>query len=65
MPKLTRIVDAASSPETPIAETVRAMDDLVRQGKILYWGVSCWDENQIAEALRIADATNGAADARR
>ena len=28
--------------ETPLPETVRAMDDLVRQGKILYWGVSCW-----------------------
>ena len=25
---------------TPLDETVRAMDDLVRQGKILYWGVS-------------------------
>jgi voltage-dependent potassium channel beta subunit len=44
----------------PVAETVRAMDDLVRQGKTLYWGVSCWDEKQIAEALRIADATGAA-----
>jgi voltage-dependent potassium channel beta subunit len=48
-------------PHTPIDETVRAMDDLVRQGKILYWGVSCWDEEQIAEAVQIADATNAAA----
>jgi voltage-dependent potassium channel beta subunit len=37
-------------PDVPVAETVRA----------LYWGVSCWDEKQIAEALRIADATGAA-----
>jgi aryl-alcohol dehydrogenase-like predicted oxidoreductase len=46
--------------DTPVAETVRAMDDLVRQGKILYWGVSCWNEEQIRDALEIADATNAA-----
>jgi aryl-alcohol dehydrogenase-like predicted oxidoreductase len=28
--------------ETPIEETVRAMTDLVRQGKMLYWGTSEW-----------------------
>src|SRR5262249_62210759 len=27
-------------PETPVEETIRAMDDLVRAGKILYWGTS-------------------------
>ena len=43
---------------TPVDETVRAMDDLVLQGKILYWGVSNWNEDQIAEAVQIADATN-------
>lgn len=47
-------------PSVPIAETVRAMDDLVRAGKTLYWGVSCWDDQQIAEAVRIADATHAA-----
>jgi len=47
-------------PDVPVAETVRAMDDLVRQGKTLYWGVSCWDENQIADALRICDETGAA-----
>jgi len=26
-------------PETPLEETVRAMDDLVHQGKVLYWGI--------------------------
>lgn len=44
-------------PETPVAETVRAMDDLVRQGKILYWGVSLWRATQIQDALTIADAS--------
>lgn len=46
-------------PDVEIEETVRAMDDIIRAGKALYWGVSIWDENQIAEAIRIADE-NGA-----
>src|SRR5690554_3278673 len=29
-------------PSTPIEETVRAMTDLIRQGKVLYWGTSQW-----------------------
>ncbi|MBC8161056.1 MAG: aldo/keto reductase family protein [Roseiflexaceae bacterium] len=45
-------------PETPIEETVRAMDDLVHQGKILYWGTSEWGGEQIAEATAIADKRN-------
>jgi voltage-dependent potassium channel beta subunit len=44
-------------PETPVAEVVRAMDDLARQGKILYWGTSHWTAAQIRDALAIADAT--------
>jgi voltage-dependent potassium channel beta subunit len=44
--------------ETPIEETVRAMDDLVRQGKILYWGTSVWDSEQINEAVWTAGRTN-------
>jgi len=40
---------------TPLAETMRAFDDLVRQGKVLYVGVSEWRADQIAEALKIAD----------
>ena len=47
--------------ETPVEEVVRAMDDLVRQGKILYWGVSCWSAAQIVEATRIAGAAHAAA----
>lgn len=34
-------------PETPVDETLRAMDDLVRQGKVLYLGVSEWEPDQI------------------
>lgn len=42
-------------PETPIEETLRTIDDLVRQGKILYVGVSEWTAVQMAEALAVAD----------
>ncbi|WP_106768708.1 aldo/keto reductase family protein [Paenibacillus faecalis] len=42
-------------PETPLEETLRALDDLVRQGKVLYVGVSEWKASQIAEAMRVAD----------
>jgi voltage-dependent potassium channel beta subunit len=41
-------------PETPLEEVVRAMDDLVRQGKVLYWGTSEWRAGQIAHAYAIA-----------
>src|SRR6201991_3601403 len=37
-------------PETPIVETVAAMDMLVRQGKVLYWGTSEWSAAQIRQA---------------
>jgi voltage-dependent potassium channel beta subunit len=39
-----------SDPAVPIAETVRAMHDLIVQGKVLYWGTSEWSASQIAEA---------------
>jgi voltage-dependent potassium channel beta subunit len=42
--------------ETPLEETVRAMDDLVHQGKVLYWGTSEWRAGQIAEAHGLARA---------
>lgn len=44
--------------DTPIAETVHAMDTLVRQGKVLYWGTSEWSATQIQEALDIARRHN-------
>lgn len=41
--------------ETPLEETLRAFDDLVRQGKVLYVGVSEWNAQQIRDAVRIAN----------
>ena len=40
--------------ETPIEETMRAFDDLVRAGKVLYVGVSEWRAEEISAALRAA-----------
>jgi voltage-dependent potassium channel beta subunit len=44
--------------ETPLDETIRAMDDLVHQGKVLYWGTSEWSAAQLREAHEIADKKN-------
>ncbi|WP_030145077.1 aldo/keto reductase family protein [Spirillospora albida] len=41
--------------ETPLEETLRAFDDIVRQGKALYIGVSEWRAEEIRRALEIAD----------
>lgn len=41
-------------PDTPVEETVCAMDTLIRQGKVLYWGTSEWPAALIREAARIA-----------
>jgi voltage-dependent potassium channel beta subunit len=41
-------------PETPVEEVVRALDDLVHRGKILYWGTSEWRGGQIAHAVGMA-----------
>ncbi|MDA0638622.1 aldo/keto reductase family protein [Nonomuraea sp. MCN248] len=41
--------------ETPLEETLKTFDDLVRQGKVLYVGVSEWSAPQISRALEIAD----------
>ncbi len=40
--------------DTPIEETVRAMHDLIQQGKVLYWGTSQWTAQQITEAWAAA-----------
>jgi voltage-dependent potassium channel beta subunit len=45
-------------PETPMHEVVRAMDDLIRQGKVLYWGVSAWEPAEIREAVETAKELN-------
>ena len=42
--------------ETPLEETCAAMNDLVRDGKVLYWGVSEWNADQIAAAVRLCRA---------
>jgi len=41
-------------PETPIEETVRAMDLVIRQGKAFYWGTSEWSAAAIMKADSIA-----------
>jgi voltage-dependent potassium channel beta subunit len=41
-------------PDTPIDETVRAWDILIRQGKVFYWGTSEWAAQDILQAQRIA-----------
>jgi voltage-dependent potassium channel beta subunit len=43
-------------PATPLEETCAMMNDLVRQGKILYWGVSEWNADQIAAAAVLCTA---------
>ena len=45
-------------PNTPVIETCRIMNDLINQGKVLYWGVSEWTADQIADACRICDEHN-------
>ena len=45
-------------PDTPLEEVVRAMDDLVHQGKLLYWGTSVWRAAQIEAAVGTARAFN-------
>jgi len=40
--------------DTPIEETVWAMHNLVTQGKILYWGTSEWNAQQLTEAWAVA-----------
>src|SRR4051812_1258862 len=41
--------------ETPLEETLKTFDDLVRKGKVLYVGVSEWRADEIDRALKIAD----------
>jgi len=40
--------------DTPLVETVRTFEDLIRAGKILYWGVSRWTAEQLREARTLA-----------
>lgn len=45
-------------PDTPVEEVVRTMDDLVHQGKILYWGTSEWEASQVMQAIVVARQYN-------
>jgi voltage-dependent potassium channel beta subunit len=40
--------------EVPMEETVRAMTDLIRQGKVMYWGTSEWTAQELMEAYSVA-----------
>ncbi len=42
--------------DTPIEETVRAMHNLILQGKIIYWGTSEWSAREITQAHAVAQA---------
>jgi len=44
-----------ADPHTPVEETVRAMSDMITQGKALYWGTSEWSAADIRAAWEIAD----------
>jgi voltage-dependent potassium channel beta subunit len=44
--------------DTPIEETVRAMTNLITQGKVLYWGTSEWTAQQLTQAHLVARQYN-------
>ena len=41
--------------DTPLEETVRAMDDLIKQGKVVYWGFSQWTPQQVQACLDLCE----------
>src|SRR5690606_14170970 len=43
-------------PATPLEETCRAMDDLIRQWKVLYWGTSAWPAEELERAVALCRA---------
>ncbi len=45
-------------PESPIEEVVRAMTELIHQGKVFYWGTSEWSAQQLMEAYGVARQYN-------
>ena len=55
-PTTSTCISAIAPDETvPLEETVRAYEDLIRPGKVLYWGVSEWSHEQIEAAAEVAD----------
>lgn len=47
-----------ADPAVPVLEVVQTMTDLIRQGKVLYWGTSEWTAQQIMEAHAVARQYN-------
>ena len=47
--------------DVPLEESIRAMEDLIRQGKVLYWGVSEWSSAQMVKANAVAKQINARA----
>jgi voltage-dependent potassium channel beta subunit len=47
--------------ETPLEETVRTLNDLIHQGKILYWGTSMWNAANISDGVATARQVNAVA----
>ncbi|GAA4664484.1 MULTISPECIES: aldo/keto reductase family protein [Amycolatopsis] len=47
-------------PEVPVEEVARTMDDLVRAGKVLYWGVSEWPPDKLVEVIELCRAAGWA-----
>ena len=45
-------------PNTPMEETIRAMDHLIRKGYTFYWGTSEWSAIQIEQAFELAEKYN-------
>ncbi len=43
-------------PDTPLMETLEAMEDVVRAGKATYWGTSEWEADQISEAWALCES---------
>jgi voltage-dependent potassium channel beta subunit len=48
-------------PDTPLEETCRVMDDLVRAGTVLYWGTSEWSADQLRRAVELCRSEGWAA----
>lgn len=44
-------------PHTPLAETIDAMNVLIDQGKVLYWGIGRFEASQVEDACRISAET--------
>jgi len=42
-------------PETPVEETVWAMNDMIQQGKALYWGTSEWSAAELTQAFEVCE----------